>query len=544
KRLAFLIIIFALLVTPYGCGDSTTSQTPSIDATCAEPATVISISPDPAYLGQPMIIHVPGSAKGAVIMDTLIYVEIIDSSGSIIRKYGYQRGRFPEGLTPSSSNGWKWNEMLDSGQPGRWAVTAEYLNYMGETRSVEGSFCVNKGAIPLDKVTGDVAKTPTTPATSPTPPTPSQTTTSIQAVSWQKTYGGSEDEEGISVQQTTDDGYIIAGWTESYGAGKHDFYLLKTDVYGNKQWSQTFGGSGYDSANSVQQTTDGGYVVAGYTESYGTGDGYDDYYLVKTDEHGKEQWSQTYGGPDDQTAYSVKQTADGGYIVAGTTYSSSPCPDFYLVKTDEHGKEQWSQTYGGSGSEIPSLVKQTADGGYIIAGHTDSGDNDFYLVTTDAYGNKQSEQWSQLFGGLGQNNRAPSVQQTVDGGYIVAGVKFVTDKGDFYLVKTDEYGKEQWNQIFNFSPYDNPLWTQQTADGGYIITGTVGKTPNNLDTYLLKTDERGAKEWSQNYGHEYGDRGRVVQQTTDGGYIVAGTRYNPDSDSADFYLIKTDTAGN
>ena len=197
---------------------------------------------------------------------------------------------------------------------------------------------------------------------------------------WSKTFGGSDYDYGTSVQQTTDGGFIIAGYIYSFIAEDSDVYPIKTDVDGNEQWSKTFGGSDYDYGKSVQQTVDGGFIIAGSTESFGAGEG--DAYLIKTDIDSNEQWSNTFGGSDDDGGASVQQTADGGFIIAGCTESIGPlCDDVYLVKTDIDGNEQWSNTFGGSNLDQGTSVQQTTDGGFIIAGLTDLGESDaVYLI--------------------------------------------------------------------------------------------------------------------------------------------------------------------
>ena len=274
-------------------------------------------------------------------------------------------------------------------------------------------------------------------------------------ITFVKTFGGSSFDLAHSVQQTMDGGYIITGETESYGTGDYDFWLIKTDLVGNELWNQTYGGSSDDRAYSVQQTTDGGYIIAGYTSSYGVG-GYD-FWLVKTDAYGNEQWNQTYGGSSDDRAYSVQQTMDGGYIIAGYTLSyGAGSWDFWLVKTDAYGDEQWDQTYGGGSEDVAHSVQQTTDGGYIIAGHTSSygvGNYDFWLVKTNAYGN---EQWNQTYGG-NVTDVAHSVQQNIDGGYIIAGYTSSYGAGgyDFWLVKTDAYGNVNLGERVNSKLYLN-----------------------------------------------------------------------------------------
>ncbi|GAI32457.1 unnamed protein product, partial [marine sediment metagenome] len=213
-------------------------------------------------------------------------------------------------------------------------------------------------------------------------------------IEWEKSFGGSDREDGEAVQQTTDGGYIIVGSTYSYGAGRIDVYLVKTDASGNMEWEKTFGGSGWEEAFDVRQTTDGGYILAGYTC-----DVYCDVYLVKTDASGNMEWEKTIDGGEDDLAYAVEQTTDGGYIIAGETSSyGADYGDVYLVKADASGNKEWDKTFGGSDYEMARSLQQTTDGGYIIAGFTASyGVNgDGYLVKTDASGNME---WEKTIGG-------------------------------------------------------------------------------------------------------------------------------------------------
>jgi len=201
---------------------------------------------------------------------------------------------------------------------------------------------------------------------------------------WTRTYGGSHSDWGHSVQQTSDGGYVIAGWTLSFGAGRFDVYLVKTDSSGDSLWARTYGRSRSDYGYSVQQTSDGGYIIAGYTESFGPG-GYD-VWLLKADSSGHLLRTRTYGGSRTDCGYSVQQTSDGGYVIAGWTLSfGAGRGDVYLLKTDSSGDTLWTRTYGGSSDDIGYSVQQTADGGYIVAGRTRSfgaGDGDVYLIKT------------------------------------------------------------------------------------------------------------------------------------------------------------------
>jgi hypothetical protein len=232
----------------------------------------------------------------------------------------------------------------------------------------------------------------------------------------------------------------VAGWTRSFGAGGSDILLIKTDANGNIQWAKTYGGTNDDWAYSVQQTSGGGYIVAGWTYSFGAGS--DDILLIKTDANGNIQWAKTYGGTDSDLAYSVQQTSDGGYIVAGLTRSfGAGLDDIFLVKTDANGDVQWAKTYGGTNDDLAYSVQQTSDGGYIVAGLTRSfgaGWYDILFIKTDANGNII---WAKTYGGTSRDE-ASSVQQTSDGGYIVAGTTWSFSAGlyNIFLVKTDASG--------------------------------------------------------------------------------------------------------
>ncbi len=188
---------------------------------------------------------------------------------------------------------------------------------------------------------------------------------------------------GYSVQQTTDGGYIVTGYTVSFGNGENDVWLIKTDSQGTEEWNKTFGGSGNDKGNSVQQTTDGGYVITGYK---GSSNG-PDIWLIKTDSEGSEEWNQTFGGSNSDRGYSVQQTTDGGYIITGYTGSfGNGSSDVWLIKADSLGNEEWDQTFGGSSSDQGYSVQQTTDGGYIITGYTRSygnGSRDVWLIRID-----------------------------------------------------------------------------------------------------------------------------------------------------------------
>jgi uncharacterized delta-60 repeat protein len=376
-------------------------------------------------------------------------------------------------------------------------------------------------------------------------PKPYSSHNPMSAVSFAKTYGGTDFDYAYSVQQTSDGGYIVAGYTWSFGAGYDDIFLIKTDANGNIQWAKTYGGTDWDRASSVQQTSDGGYIVAGITWSFGAGSS--DIFLIKTDANGNVQWAKTYGGTYWDEAYSVQQTSDGGYIVAGRTWSfGAGGLDIFLIKTDANGNVIWAKTYGGTDDDYAFSVQQTSDGGYIVAGTTWSfgaGRYDIFLIKTDASGNIQ---WAKTYGGTDWD-WSYSVQQTSDGGYIVAGYtkSFGAGSDDIFLIKTDANGNIIWAKTYGGTDFDYAYSVQQTSDGGYIVAGTTWSFGAGIyDIFLIKTDANGNIIWAKTYGGTGYDEAYSVQQTSDGGYIVAGYTKSFGAGWGDFFLIKTDANGN
>ena len=352
-------------------------------------------------------------------------------------------------------------------------------------------------------------------------------------VQWSKTFGGKGGylgDLGRSIQQTADGGYILCGITRSYGAGGLDVWLIKTDAQGNKLWDKTFGGGNDDVGISVQQTTDGGYIICGSTKSYTAGD--EDVWLIKTDADGNRLWDKTFGGNGYNAGRSVQQTEDGGYIICGYRRPYTEDNGYaWLIKVDADGNKLWDRTFGGDVETIATSVKQTTDGGYIICGNADqyeTGKTDVLLIKTDTEGNKL---WEKTFADK-DVAIANSVQQTTDGGYIVCGMtgSYETVITGVLLIKTDSNGSKLWGRTFGSEGDGIGESVQQTTDGGYIVCGTkTSYQPNKKEVWLIKTDAKGSKLWDKTFGGEGSAEGESVQQTTDGGYIVCGTTSSEES---------------
>jgi len=359
----------------------------------------------------------------------------------------------------------------------------------------------------------------------------STSTTSITSASvWNTLVGGSKREFANSVELTSDGGYIVVGREETSDVGSYDVLLIKIDENGNTAWSKTFGGDMYDEGFSGHQTSDGGYIIVGKTDSY------DDagIWLIKTDEDGNKIWDKTFGDNFGE-GRSVQQTSDGGYIVVGKMNFR----DVGLIKTDKDGNKVWEKSFGGEDPDIGRSVQQTTDGGYIIAGSTNSygaGSTDLWLIKTDTEGNKV---WDKTFGGSSVDSGS-SVQQTTDGGYIIVGstYSYGRDAKDLWLIKTDSNGNQAWDKTFGDVGFAEGNSGRQIVDGGYIV---VGKTRGDYDLWLIKTDSNGNKVWDKTFDDA---EGNFVQQTLDGGYIIAGSTDGYDAGWFDVLLIKTDADGN
>ncbi|NPV63084.1 MAG: hypothetical protein HPY61_10750 [Methanotrichaceae archaeon] len=343
------------------------------------------------------------------------------------------------------------------------------------------------------------------------------------------TFGGASDDWGQSILQTDDGGYIVAGTTSSSGAGKSDVWLKKIDRSGNEIWDKTFGGPRDDEAFSVVETDRGEFIVAGRTKSYGQG-AYDAW-LIKVDRDGNKLWDRTFGGPLDDEGNDVRQTEDGGFVIAGRTRSSGENSDYdvWLIKVDRSGNRIWDRTFGGPQDDAGDSIQQTDDGGYVIAGTTNSygaGGFDALLIRTDREGN---EVWEKTYGGPGseQNpwSRGWSVLQNSDGSFMLVGSteSFGAGGYDLWLVKTDANGEPIADETYGGQFNDEGSSIAKLTDNEYILAGSTSSFgKGGYDAWLIKIDKNGNKIWDQTYGGPDDDKAYSIAKTDDEGYIFAG----------------------
>ena len=362
-------------------------------------------------------------------------------------------------------------------------------------------------------------------------------------IMWNQTYGSSEEDVAKSLVQISDGGFVVAGYTKAFDIDG-DAWLVKTDASGNVEWNRTYGGADWDRANSLIKTSDGGYALAGYTHSFSAGFG--DFWLIKIDSSGNMEWNKIFGDYDLDRANSLVETSDGGFALAGYTNSfGAGHYDFWLIKTDSSGNMEWNQTYGGVDQDIAWSLIQTSDEGFALAGDTLSfgaGDHDFWLVKTDSSGNME---WNQTFG-KEDYDFAYSIVESIDGGYALAGISRSEASADFLLVKTDIYGQIQWNKQYKRGSHSGAYSLIVTSDGGYALAGyshsIFGST--GTDFWLVKTDPYGNIKLNQTYGGTEIDHAYAVVETSDGGFALAGYTKSYGNGGQDYWLVKTDEYGN
>lgn len=354
---------------------------------------------------------------------------------------------------------------------------------------------------------------------------------------WTNLVGGEDEERGYSVQQTTDGGFIIAGLTLYPGLGGSDASLMKTDRDGSIVWTKTYGAGDFEEGRSVLEYSRGGYVLVGSAPSELNNSS--DFYLVKTNGNGEVQWSRKYNRNYDEWAQSVAETDDGGLLILGVETWLSPggggCRDF-IVRVDSTGDTLWTKSYlGGVAGPLwtytcayPRSLDETLDGGYIITG---SHEQYVYLMKIDSAGDSL---WTKnLYEGEGT-----SVKTTMDGGFIIAGYSYDPQRSkEVLLIRTDSEGNESWIKTLGTESDDEAYSVNECNDGGYIVVGSTGPL-STKDLYLIKTDINGDTVWTSRMGGPEWDTGQSIQQTDDGGYIVVGSTRSFGAGASGVWLIR------
>jgi uncharacterized repeat protein (TIGR01451 family) len=391
-------------------------------------------------------------------------------------------------------------------------------------------------------------------------------------IDWQRTFGGSDYDAGVGISETSDGGSICIGSTRSidgdvtgFHGGNSDMWIVKLEENGNLQWQKCYGGSLGDDGNYIQQVSDG-YIACGSSES-NNGDvsgnhGYYDFWIVKIDTAGNLQWQKSYGGSGGESAIVIKQTPDGGYITAGTTYSNDGNVigqhgnrDYWVVKMDASGNLQWQKCLGGSQDDFGYGLDLTFDGGYVIAGSTQSvdgdvsnnnGTNDYWVVKLNSSGNIV---WDKNYGGT-MLDGAYSIVQTPDSGFIMNGETSSTDGDvtgligvyDYWIVKIDKNGILQWQKCLGGLSTDMGWAIQPTSDGGYIASGRTYSSDSlvtgfhgNVDTWIVKLDSAGNLLWKKSIGGTGEEIPYITIQTSDGSYMIAGSTSSNNGDVSNYH---------
>jgi len=355
---------------------------------------------------------------------------------------------------------------------------------------------------------------------------------------WQRSFGGPGHEEGLSLELASDGGYVVAGLTDSFGFGGVDLLLIKVDEGGSLVWRRSFGGKGDDVASSVSRTKDGCYIVAGWTSSKGKGAS--DAYVLKVNQEGGLLWERTFGGKGEDFASFAQETSDGGVIVVGGAESfGAGGYDAYVIKLDREGNLVWERAFGGAHYDQASSAQEAPDGGYVVAGVSKSRDTgDAYVFKVDKGGNLV---WEGLFGGENYDE-ASAILRAPSGGYIVVGLSesFGLGGSDVYALRVSESGEKIWERSFGGKRNDSGFSLCRSSKGYLIVGFTESKGRGGSDVYLLELTEDGQKLWSEALGGIEDDRGYSVKETVDGRYIViAGSTASIGSGGGiDLYLLK------
>ncbi|GAB4055641.1 hypothetical protein GCM10028810_68560 [Spirosoma litoris] len=417
----------------------------------------------------------------------------------------------------------------------------------------------------------------------------------IQKV-WDKRLGGTDNDYNLTSQVATSDGGYLLGGTSRSGQsgdksqssqGYDDYWIIKIDANGNKLWDKRFGGNDADVLNGIVKTSDGGYLLAGYSYSGQSGDksqpsqGNNDYWVVKIDANGNKLWDKRFGGTDDDYLFSTIATSDGGYLLGGTSssgqngdksQSSQGNIDYWVIKIDANGNKVWDKRFGGTDYDYLFSLTAGLDGGYLLGGRSSSGQNgdksqpsqgsyDYWVVKIDANGNKV---WDKRFGGTDYDYLFSTIT-TSDGGYLLGGTSASNQNGDksqpsqgyddYWVVKVDANGNKLWDKRFGGNGYENLSSLIATPDGGYLLAGSSSSYQNGdksqpsqgtYDYWVIKIDANGNKVWDKRFGGNDNDALNSLIGTSDGGYLLGGTsqsgqngdKSQPSQGSNDYWIVK------
>jgi len=368
----------------------------------------------------------------------------------------------------------------------------------------------------------------------------------------QHTFGGDSSEVGNALVEAADGGFLLVGYTESYGSGGVDLWLVRTGATGDTLWTRTYGGPADDHGWDVASVADGGFVVAGFTASRGAGG--EDVWLLRLDEDGDTLWTRTYGGGGDERAWALAEAGEGWVIAAQTRPEGTQNVDLFVVRVDSRGRAEWTRTHGGAGIDRAFDVEATRDGGFVVAGVTADGasaDQDGWLVRLDGDGRVA---WERSFGGDG-NDVGRGLELTPDGGMLMVGysdsdgptgaASATSGANRIWLVRTDANGREQWSRRLGESRDDRAMMGTRLAAGGYAIAGYASTGSGDWNAYVVGVDEEGQQLWSKQFGGQGSDRGLMVTEKRDGSELVLVGAYGVVNDAApDVLLVRFRGEGN
>jgi len=369
--------------------------------------------------------------------------------------------------------------------------------------------------------------------------------------------------------------------------------LFTVDGLGQNTWVKTFGGSQFEEGWSITSTTDGGYVLTGYTKSNdgdfnGMSKGSGDIFIMKLNSSGDTVWKKTYGGSGEEVGKSITTTTDGGFVLTGETTSNDGdftgmnkgSGDIFIMKLNSNGDIVWKKTFGGSVDEWGNSITTTNDGGFVLTGLTSSNDGDFSGMNKGGSGifnydifimklNSSGETvWKKIFGGSNNEEEGRSITTTTDGGYVLTGYTKSNDgdfsgmnKGyyDIFVMKLNSSGNTVWKKTFGGRDGDVGFSITTTTDGGFVLTGVTtsndgdftGMNKGSSDIFIMKLNSNGETEWKKTFGGSSNDGGWSITTTTDGGYVLTGYTYSNDGDfsgmnkgNRDIFVMKLDSNGN